>query len=82
MLLSIKTRAQFSTPRQPDAKRRAPRLTFNINPALMFVNNLLANIEAEAAPFARRFRRKKRGSGYIVNDKLKLYVIINHLVIR
>ena len=22
------------------------------------------------------------GSGYIVNDKLKLYVIINHLVIR
>ena len=32
----------------------------------------------------QRHERPRRflGSGYIVNDKLKLYVIINHLVIR
>ena len=46
--------------RQPDAERGSARLTFNINPALMFVNNLLANIQPQAAPFACRFRRKER----------------------
>ena len=59
MLLSIKTQAQISTPRQPDAERRAAGLTFELNPALMFVKNLLANIQPHAAPFARRFRREE-----------------------
>ena len=40
--------------RQPHAERRFVRLTFEVNPAVMFVKNLPANIEA--APFARRFR--------------------------
>ena len=46
--------------RQPEAERRAAGLTLNLNPALMFVKNLLANIQPHAAPFARRFRREKR----------------------
>ena len=46
--------------RQKDAERRAAGLTLEVNLPLMLVNNLLANIEAEAAPFARWFRREKR----------------------
>ena len=44
--------------RQPHAERRFVRLTFEVNPAVMFVKNLPANIEA--APFACRFRREER----------------------
>ena len=40
--------------RQPHAERRFVRLVFNLNPAVMFVKNLPANIEA--VPFAHRFR--------------------------
>ena len=46
--------------RQKDAKGRASGLTFEVNLPLMFVNNFSANIEAEAAPFACRFRGEKR----------------------
>ena len=61
MLLSIKTQAQISTPRQPDAERRAAGLTFELNPALMFVKNLLANIEAWAAALNIADVRGQRG---------------------
>ena len=46
--------------RQPDAEGRASGLAVELNLALMFLNNLLANVEAEAAPFACRFGREKR----------------------
>ena len=46
--------------RQKDAERRAAGLTLHLNRAVMFVNNLLANIQPHAAPFARRFRGEER----------------------
>ena len=58
--VSAPNRHLFLLLRQPHAERRFAGLTFELNPALMFVKNLPANIEAEAAPFARRFRREKR----------------------
>ena len=52
--VSAPNRHLFLLLRQPHAERRFVRLNFELNPAVMFVKNLLANIEAEAAPFARR----------------------------
>ena len=46
--------------RQPDAERRAAGLTLNLNLPLMLFDDFLANIKAEAAPFARRFRGEER----------------------
>ena len=45
--------------RQPDAKRRASRLTFDLDISLMFFDNPLADVQPQSAPFAVRFRREK-----------------------
>ena len=47
--------------RQPDAERGSAGLTLNINLAVMFVNNLLANIEAWAAARNIEDARGQRG---------------------
>ena len=59
LAVSAPNRHLFLLLRQPHAERRFAGLTFELNPALMFVNNLLANIQPHAAPFARRFRREE-----------------------
>ena len=59
-VLSLSNRALFALLRQPDAERRSARLTFHLNLPLMLFDDFLANIKAEAAPFARRFRGEER----------------------
>ena len=54
--------------RQPDAERRAAGLTFNLNLSLMLFDDFPANIQPQAASFARRFRRKK----WLENARLDL----------
>ena len=46
--------------RQIDAERGATGAAFKLDAPLMFFDDFLDNIQAESAPFARRFRREKR----------------------